>query len=187
MQYTREDGTPMLVNLAIIDSGYDTDDVYDFCVDNSEWAIPGKGATHEMNEHYRIGTVNKAGSKAIGMQLVFVDVGKYKDMIASRMRKPNGRGSWMVYKGCDLEYAEQVTAEHKIAVKSGEKIVQRWVKKETHGDNHYLDCEVYAMAAADIQGVRMLHLQQAQPEPEKKQETQQPPEEAWLQKNEEWI
>ena len=109
-------------------------------------------------------------------------------MIASRMRKPNGRGSWMVYKGCDLEYAEQVTAEHKVAVKSGEKFVQRWVKKETHGDNHYLDCEVYAMAAADIQGVRMLHLQQAQPEAEKKQETQQqPPEEAWLQKNEEWI
>ena len=189
MEYSREDGTPMIVNLAVIDSGYETDAVYDFCVDNSEWAIPGKGATHEMNEHYRIGTVNKAGSKALGMQLVFVDGGKYKDMIASRMRKPNGRGSWMVYKDCDLEYAEQVTAEHKVAVKSGSKYVQRWVKKETHGDNHFLDCEVYAMAAADIQGVRMLHLQQAQQEqPEKKPEPEaQPPEEAWLQNNEKWI
>lgn len=188
MQYMREDGAPMLVNLAIIDSGYDTDDVYDFCVNNSEWAIPGKGATHEMNEHYRIGTVNKAGSKAFGMQLVFVDGGKYKDMIAGRMRKPNGRGSWMVYKDCDLEYAEQVTAEHKIAVRSGQKIVQRWVPKESHPDNHYLDCEVYAMAAADIQGVRLLHLQQAESEaaPKQEPETQQP-EEAWLQENEKWI
>ena len=108
-------------------------------------------------------------------------------MIASRMRKQNGRGSWMVYKDCDLEYAEQVTAEHKIAVKSGTKIVQRWVPKESHPDNHYLDCEVYAMAAADICGVRMLHLrQQAQQEPEKKKEEQQP-EETWLQQNEKWI
>lgn len=187
MQFTREDGAAMIVNLAIIDSGYETDAVYDFCVDNAEWAIPGKGATHEMNEHYRIGTVNKAGSKAQGMQLVFVDGGKYKDMIASRMRKQNGRGSWMVYKGCDLEYAEQVTAEHKIAVRSGSKIVMRWVKKETHGDNHYLDCEVYAMAAADIQGVRMLHLQQQPQETEAKKEEQQQPEEAWLQNNEKWI
>lgn len=188
MEYCKEDGAAMLVNLAIIDSGYETDSVYDFCVDNADWAIPGKGATHEMNEHYRIGTVNKAGSRAAGMQLVFVDGGKYKDMIASRMRKPNGRGSWMVYKNCDIEYAEQVTAEHKVAIKSGAKFVQRWVKKETHGDNHYLDCEVYAMAAADIQGVRMLHLQQAQPEPapEKEPETQ-PPEEAWLRQNEKWI
>ena len=190
LPYSREDGSVMLVSLAIIDSGYDTDAVYNFCLTNSEWAVPGKGTTHEMNEHYRISTVNKAGSKAQGMQLIFVDGGKYKDMIASRLRKPNGRGSWMVFKDCDLEYAEQVTAEHKIAVKSGSKIVQRWTKKETHGDNHYLDCEVYAMAAADIQGVRMLHLQQPAPEESEKPMAASPAqaaEEAWLKNNDQWI
>lgn len=187
MQYTREDGTPLLVALAIIDSGYDTDSVYDFCVVNSEWAVPGKGTTHEMDTHYRIGSVNKAGSRAIGMQLVFVDGGKYKDMIAARMRKPNGRGSWMVYKDCDQEYAEQVTAEHKVAVRSSGKIVQRWVPKTSHADNHYLDAEVYSMCAADVLGVRMMHLQQLQQEQGKPEAETEPPEEAWLRQNEEWI
>ena len=33
----------------------------------------------------------------------------------NRMRRANGKRSWMVYKGCDEEYAKQVTAEHKIS------------------------------------------------------------------------
>ena len=65
----------------------------------------------------------------------------------------------MVFEGCDREYAEQVTAEHKVNVKSGNRTVQRWVPKRSHIDNHYLDAEVYALAAADISGVRTLHLQ----------------------------
>lgn len=32
-----------------------------------------------------------------------------------------------------------------------------WKQKHSHGDNHYLDCEVYAFAAAEIMGVRELH------------------------------
>lgn len=186
MPYTCADGGTMLVNLCVVDSGYNTDDVYSFCVDNSEWAIPGKGATHEMDAHYRLSTVNKQGSRATGMQMVLVDGGKYKDMIASRMRKRNGRGSWMVYKGCDLEYAEQVTSEHKVSVKSGTKYVQRWIPKESHPDNHYLDCEVYAMAAADILGVRMLHLQQ-ETKTQQAQPKQDQAEEAWIKNSEEWI
>ena len=63
------------------------------------------------------------------MDLVLVDGGKYKDMIAARMRKPNGSGSWMVYKDCDLEYAEQVTAEHKVTERANGKVVQKWVPK----------------------------------------------------------
>ena len=42
----------------------------------------------------------------------------------------------------DLEYAEQVTAEHKITERSKGKVVQRWALKASHAANHYLDCEV---------------------------------------------
>ena len=129
-----------------------------------------------------------AGSKATGMTLVLVDGGKYKDLIAARMRKSNGQGSWMVFDGIDDEYAEQVTAEHKLTVRSNGRDVERWVKKTTHADNHYLDCEVYAAAAADVMGVRSLYPDEsgtAQP----KQIT--PPstssEENWISENEEWI
>lgn len=130
-------------------------------------------------------------SKAYGMNLVLVDTGKYKDMIAGRMQKKNGSGSWMVYQGCDREYAEQVTAEHKVNVKMGNgKVKQEWQQKTSHADNHYLDCEVYATAAADILGVRTLHLNEIQEneQPKKQETTQYTPEEHWISQNEgSWV
>ena len=181
----------MMVNLALIDSGDQTDAVYEFCITNSDWALPCKGTT-SMQSHYRLSTVNKAGSRANGMTLVLVDGGKYKDMIAARMRKPNGTGSWMVYQGCDLEYAEQVTAEHKITERAGGKEVQRWVVKTSHADNHYLDAEVYAAAAADVLGVRSLFLQnrvEENAEKVKQPQKKEPPapEENWIGQNDNWV
>lgn len=185
-------GEKLLVDLALIDSGDQTDEVYNFCLANSDWALPCKGSSTALQGHYRLSTVDKAGSSANGMTLVLVDGGKYKDMIAARMRRPNGTGSWMVHQGCDLEYAEQVTAEHKITERAGGRETLKWVKKATHADNHYLDCEVYAAAAADIRGVRHLFLTEQAPEPEKKQPPPQPkpkptPEEGWIRDNENWV
>lgn len=189
--YLTESGEQVIVSLCLIDSGYDADSTYDFCATNSEWAMPVKGASNPMMSHFKTSKINKVDSKAYGMNLVLVDGDKYKDMIASRMRKDNGKGAWMVYEGCDREYAEQVTSEHKVNEKSGSRIVQRWRPKHSHIDNHYLDCEVYSLAAADILGVRMLHLQveaerkeQLQRQQEERQET---PEENWIRANEQWV
>lgn len=188
LEYRTEDGSPMVVSLALIDSGYNADSVYDFCVENSEWALPSKGSSNPMLSHYKMSTINKAGSKAYGMNLVLIDTGKYKDMIAGRMRKPSGSGSWMVYAGCDREYAEQVTAEHKVNVRTNNgKLKQEWVQKTTHADNHYLDCEVYAMAAADLMGVRSLYLTEIEEKPKDKEEPY-TPEESWIRQNEgNWL
>lgn len=192
-ELTMPNGEKVMVNLALMDSGDQTEDVYEFCALNSDWALPCKGTT-TMLSHYRLSTVNKAGSRANGMTLVLVDGGKYKDQIAARMRKENGTGAWMVYQGCDLDYAEQVTAEHKITERSGGKEAQRWVLKTSHADNHYLDCEVYAAAAADVLGVRNLYLQnrveenaqevkkRADPKPDTR-----PQEENWIKDNDNWI
>ena len=188
LEYKTEGGGVAIVNLCFIDSGYEADAVYDFCVDNMDWAKPAKGSSNPMQSHFKISTINREASRAYGMELVIVDGDKYKDMIASRMHKKNGRASWMVYQGCDEEYAEQVTAEHKILVKNGNsKPRLKWVPKHSHADNHYLDAEVYAMAAADTMGVRMLHLQgeQQQAQPEKKE--QYTPEEEWISQNESWL
>lgn len=189
LEYQMPDGTPMVVALALIDSGYNADLVYDFCVSNSDWALPSKGSSNPMLSHYKISTVNKTDSRAFGMNLVLVDTGKYKDMIAGRMKKKNGSGSWMVYAGCDREYAEQVTAEHKVNVKMGNgKVKQEWQLKTSHADNHYLDCEVYALAAADALGVRSLYLNDVKEEPQVKQEKQYAPEESWISQHEgNWV
>lgn len=156
-EYKKANGETMLVQLAGVDSGDQTDEVYNFCARNPEWAIAVKGVAGG-HSNFRISRINKAHSSAFGMQLLLVEGGKYKDMIASRLTKPIGEGSWMVYQGCDLDYAEQVTAEHKVKVKGSNRDV--WVPKTSHADNHYLDCEVYALAVADVLGVRSLGLSQ---------------------------
>lgn len=189
LEYMTEEGDPMIVNLCLIDSGDQTDMVYDFCVCHSDYALPVKGSSHAQLSHYKLSKINKEGSSAYGMTLVLVDGGKYKDMIAGRMRKKNGQGSWMVYEGCDYEYATQVTAEHKVNVKKNGVVQQVWQKKHSHGDNHFLDTEVYAMAAADVLGVRTLHLQNA--EMPKRQDPEpadmEGPEEQWIKVNEGWL
>lgn len=187
--YQKEDGTQLVVSLCLIDSGFDADAVYDFCANNSDWALPVKGSSRVMTEHFHLSKINKTDSKAYGMNLAVVDGGKYKDMIAARMQKENGRGAWMVYQGCDMEYAKQVTAEHKVQIKKGTQLVTTWELKASHTDNHYLDCEVYALAAADILGVRSMHLAEEAKVEEKAQrpEKTETPEESWIQTNEHWI
>lgn len=188
LAYEREDGEKIVTCLCLIDSGYDADGTYDFCANNSDWALPVKGANNPMMSHFKLSKINKPDSRAHGMNLVLVDGDKYKDMIAARMKKENGRGSWMVYDGCDMEYAKQVTAEHKINTKSGKKTIQRWVPKQSHIDNHYLDAEVYALAAADIMQVRSMHLDgEENEEKQSQQEQQYTPEENWIKTNENWV
>ena len=186
MQYMTEEGDPMVVNLCLIDSGDQTDIVYDFCALHSDYALPVKGSSHAQLSHYKLSMVNKTDSRAYGMQLVLVDGGRYKDMIAGRMQRPNGKGSWMVYSGCDMEYATQVTAEHKVNVKTPGGTKQVWQKKRSHADNHYLDAEVYALAAADVMGVRTLHLVEEQQVKPAREEPE-TPEEQWIKANENWI
>lgn len=192
LEYVKPDGTVKLVDLCLIDSGDQTDEVYDFAAMNSEWCLPSKG-TSSMINYFKLSSVNKTSSKAYGMTLALVDGGKYKDMIAGRMKRENGTGSWMVFDGIDLEYCTQVTAEHKITEKGGGgKLRTRWVQKTSHADNHYLDCEVYGMAAADILGVRNLFLQDnnhapVARDPAVNSPPQRQEEEQWINQDDSWI
>lgn len=189
--FMTEDGRTMVVSLALVDSGFQADDTYDFCIDHADWALPCKGVSNPMNDRYKISRIDKVDSRAYGMQLVLVDGDKIKDSIASRMRRENGSGSWMVYKGCDDEYARQVTAEHKVYVKGGNGSRKlRWVLKHSHADNHYLDCEVYSMVAAEMLGVRTMHLQadaQERKVTDDRASGPYAPEEGWIRENEDWI
>jgi phage terminase large subunit GpA-like protein len=192
-EYFKANGDQMLVELCLIDSGYNADTTYEFCLLNSDWAKPVKGSSWGMMSNFRISRIDSVKGQNIGIDLVMVDGGKYKDTISARLRKPNGRGSWMVHKDCDIEYAKQVTAEQKVNKRMASGAVKQvWELKQTHGDNHWLDCEVYAFAAADIMGVRTLHLQEGQQVAEqvrqaKSANDQYTPEESWIQTNENWI
>lgn len=151
--FEKPNGEFMQVNLAAIDSGDQTDDVYDLCAMNQDWLIPSKGSSRPLLSRYKVSMIDKVNSKAHGLRLYIVDGGQYKDMIAGRLNRPNGRGAWMVFDGCDAEYAEQICSEEKVPGKNGVFI---WQPKASHIDNHYLDCEVGAGLAADLLQVRYL-------------------------------
>ena len=64
LEYKIEGGGVAVVNLCFIDSGYEADAVYDFCVDNMDWAKPAKGSSNPMQSHFKISTVNREASRA---------------------------------------------------------------------------------------------------------------------------
>lgn len=177
-EYYSASGKALIVQLCLMDSGDQTNTVYDFCLSH-EWAVASKGVA-ENNNHYKISTINRAGALYNGQPLVLVDVGKYKDLIAARLHRANGTGACMVHAECDIEYARQLTAEHKVAEGTGARRRLIWKQKTTHADNHYLDCRVYATAAADIRGVRTLSIQAAEEEPEPTPQTKPKAKGGWL-------
>lgn len=157
ISYCARDGTEFFVNLAAVDSGYNADETYDFCARNSEWAVSIKGSNTPLPTKYRHTKIDREEKGMYGISLYHVDGGYYKDFIAGRIaRSRDEPGGWYVYAGCDLEYAEQITAEEKVIEKSGRRDVEVWRPKTSHADNHYLDCEVYAAFAADCLGIRYM-------------------------------
>lgn len=145
------------VNLAAIDSGYRTDDIYEFCLYNSDWAVPVRGAADAKNiTRYKRSIIDAVGEKFNGQRVYTVNTDAYKDFIYAHLRRPVGQGCWMVYNGCDRRYAEMITAEHKVETVKNNRRVVSWVPKSHGIDNHYLDTEVYAALAADLLNVRYL-------------------------------
>ena len=162
-EYRDPKGGRYQVNLCCVDSGDQTDDVYDFCAINREWAVPIKGSSNRMITKYRPSKIDRDGLSQ-GMTLLMIDTDYYKDMIFSRVLRDEDDGGWFLYDGCDPEYAEMITAEQKVISRVRGRLISRWEQKATGNANHYLDCEVYAACAADVFGIRTLHANQARRE-----------------------
>lgn len=155
-----------IVNLNCMDSGYNTDEVYEFCAQNSDWCVPAKGSSSPLVKRYTESTIDKKDSVANGLKLYICDGAQYKSTIMARLMKPVGQGCWMVYKDCDREYADQISSEEEVKIKKGGRTFTEWKLKE-RAQNHWLDAEVYAFMAADIMGVRYLGAEDKEDEPPK--------------------
>ncbi|TDL57852.1 phage terminase large subunit family protein [Paenibacillus dendritiformis] len=157
LPYYTPEGVEFFVGLCGIDSGYNADDTYSFCALNGEWAVAVKGASGTVKTKYSLTTLDRIERGLFGISLFILDTGYYKDLISNRINRPADQpGAWLVFDGCDEDYTAQVTAEHKVKEKVGNKTFEVWKKKTTSADNHYLDCEVYAAFAADYLGIRYL-------------------------------
>ena len=68
------------VNLCAIDSGYSTEDVYDFCLQNSDWCVPVKGAVTQKVGRFTRSAIDAIGKQYHGQALYIVNGDSYKDL-----------------------------------------------------------------------------------------------------------
>ena len=160
-EYPQEGGDSMVIGLTFVDSGYRADETYDFCA-TQPGTFPCKGSSKRLQgAAYTESKVDKDGYGA--MRLFIVDGHYYKDFISGRLRREtDSKGSFNLYNAEDdysgiREYANQLCAEQLVRrVDTKGKVVDTWEPVTSHAQNHYLDTEVYAAAAAERAGVRYL-------------------------------
>jgi len=145
-----KDYNGLSISKMAIDSGYRPDDVYSFCRLHRGVAIPTKGHD-QMDKPYRASMVDvNVRGKTVknGIQLWHVNSDVMKSWVHSRVEWPKDqKGAWFISSDTDEDYCKQIVAEQRVSKPSG-KIV--WVAVAT--DNHYLDAESLAYAAARILG-----------------------------------
>ena len=158
-EYPSEYGEPRQVMKAGIDSGFRTDEVYQFCSRFPEVCIPIKGSSNHttMTAPYTMTSLEKG--VVGGLKLYVLNTDYWKDFIFARMIRPAGEdGTIHLYKECPQEYSDHLRSEEKQEirnVKTGAVTVQ-WKPLTSHPVNHLLDTCTYNAAVADIAGVKYL-------------------------------
>ena len=158
-EYPSEYGEPRQVMKAGIDSGFRTDEVYQFCSRFPEVCIPVKGSSNHstMAAPYTMTSLEKG--VVGGLKLYVLNTDYWKDFIFARMIRPAGEdGTIHLYKECPQEYSDHLRSEEKQEirnVKTGAVTVQ-WKPLTSHPVNHLLDTCTYNAAVADIAGVKYL-------------------------------
>lgn len=141
-----------------IDSGYNTEEVYAFCARNYPVTVPIKGRSTPLVKYFKISQLGQSGVVNVNgyTQVLYeVDTNKYKDLINYKLSLPiDDPTAWLIDKDTDHAYADMITSEQKIDEKGDGKLV--WKKISSARENHYLDCEVYAMASADFVNARLI-------------------------------
>lgn len=168
-EYPSEYGEARQVMKAGIDSGFRTDEVYQFCSRFPEVCIPLKGSSNHttMTAPYTMTSLEKG--VVGGLKLYVLNTDYWKDFIFARMIRPADEdGTIHLYKACPQEYSDHLRSEEKQEirnVKTGAVTVQ-WKPLTSHPVNHLLDTCTYNAAVADIAGVKYLI------EPESYEETE---------------
>jgi phage terminase large subunit GpA-like protein len=155
-------GETLSVYLTCIDSGYRTDEVYQFCRHWRDKTKAIKGLEEiSGGRFYRANKIDiNSRTGAVlsgGLVLWNLNVTQYKDKM-NRMVASTNPAKWHLFRDPDEDYLKQFTAEHKVLIRNRTtgKAKEVWQKKKEAAANHYLDAEVYALAAADI--IRALNI-----------------------------
>lgn len=161
--FPRAGGDALPIAMAAIDSGYRTQQVYGWCRRypmSRVMACKGVATARSM-----VGTASpvdvtvrgkrlQRGYKVwpIGVALAKSELYGWLRLEAPADGDPYPSG-WCAFPEYDMEYFRQITAEHLVEVKKRTGFVIREWQMIPNRENHWLDCRVYARAAAAVLGL----------------------------------
>ena len=134
------------LRFGIVDSGYRTDEVYDFCRAFPVFA-PSKGHDTKVSPitYSKIDTIPGTGRLIPGgITLIHVDTTYFKDKLYNRLKvNSSDPGAWILHTSTDDGYAYQYTAEIK------DEEIGLWQQRGNQA-NHLWDCGVLQLVAFQI-------------------------------------
>ena len=136
----------------MVDSGYNTAQVYEVCRRNG-WR-PAKGSSSANARPYWDTAVDEAvtGRQKRTLLLWNYNADTWKTWLYARIQWEDGTpGAWYCEATADDDYCAQVVNEARVVRKGRVE----WVTTRSH-QNHYLDCEVLCSVAAHVANVRTL-------------------------------
>lgn len=160
-QYQKVGGGVLEVRLACVDSGYRTSEVYEVCRARPDRLRAIKGYESQATP-IRVSMLDKdnAGRPIQGgLALWNLDVTYFKDKLNRQIHTKSGEpGEWHLANGVAKDYFDQLTSERKVVVrnKTTGRISESWQPVRDGAANHFLDCETYALAAAEMLKVYLL-------------------------------
>lgn len=146
------DGLP--IKLAFVDSGFRPGKkfsvpehrVYSFARRFGRFVFPTKGYARQQKPIIRSQIEVKADGKVAkyGLTLFRLDTDHWKSWVHERLRYPPDQpGAWHLHEETTDEYCQQIVSEARITSPTGQP---QWVQRSR--ENHFLDCEALAAAAA---------------------------------------
>jgi phage terminase large subunit GpA-like protein len=146
-KFIREDGLEMMITGGLMDSGFQTSEVYNYTsVRNRRGIFACKGVN--------TGELCKASTSAFKkftkkVALMTVNVDDAKDTVFTRLKKEKGQPGYCHFPAhYTQQYFDSLTNEEKKEKKHAGRIIgYTWSKKKEHMPNEALDVRVYNLAA----------------------------------------
>jgi phage terminase large subunit GpA-like protein len=137
-----------------VDSGYRTRDIYRWCR-NHPGTAPCKGESRLTPVLVRKSAGSPKDKSAMitdeARELWLVNADQAKETLYSwSNQRGSGPNRFHLHNETDEEWIHQFTAEHQVMDSKKQRLV--WVPRTIGRANHYLDSEVYALAAAEVAG-----------------------------------
>ena len=131
-----------------VDSGFNTQEVYDFCSKSNRTFFPLKGWEHLAQPVKRamINFLPGREHRTRTIRLYHFDDSSFKSDLYCR-RIQDGKGAaWHLPRNVGADYLRQLTAEKLVERKNARGATES-VWHQTHRDNHYGDCEKMQLVA----------------------------------------